>query len=54
MVGLLAIAITTTGVLVACFADRLGVAKERAELLGGLLFVFGLTLIGVGLAPLLR
>lgn len=49
--ALLSVASLAGGTAVSCFADHLPIPTPRAELLGGLLLVFGLAVIGCGLSP---
>ena len=54
MIAALSIASFTTGSAVSCFADRLPIRRAYAEFLGGVLLIFGLVLVGLGLAPICR
>ena len=47
----LSVASLAGGTAVSCFADMLPIQTPRAELLGGLMLVFGLVVIGCGLSP---
>ena len=49
----LSVASLAGGTAVSCFADRLPITAPRAEMLGGLMLVFGLAVIGCGLSPFL-
>lgn len=50
----LSVASLASGTAVSCFADHLPIPAPRAELLGGLMLVFGLCVIGCGLSPLVH
>lgn len=52
--ALLSVASLAGGTAVSCLAERLPIETARAELIGGLLLVFGLAVLGCGLSPLLR
>lgn len=51
MIAAFSIVSFASGSALSCFAQRLPMARATAEFIGGVLLIFALVLIGVGLAP---